>query len=144
MTLPGIRNTRVSLFALNSQEYYERLRPQGGRCVSTGESVGGRSSRASREGNSRHGAISQRRGRARSAYPFDTSITCCFRETDPTGRLPGTSQQKHHIIAHNRFAFLIPTILSLLVFTACGRHKQARVNVPPPPPVTDTTSQTKI
>src|SRR5271170_1255604 len=152
MTEPGVRNPRVAVYALNkSKEFHERLQPQGGRSFRAYQQVSSRGRRHSGKGNS--GAIrsSERRSRTGGPPAFHESATGSGGEAGTARGLHGkesSSQVRTVSFGHAErgpsravaIAFVIFLISFLL--TGCGEHKQARVDVPPPPPMSAPDSQT--
>src|SRR5581483_9303500 len=110
----------------------ERLRPQVGRGIGSLWQVGGRSGGNHREGIGRTDQLSERRGCACDARPFDQSAADRGRETHASRRLYGKPPQ----IGPARASVVVVLVALSLLSTACG-HKEAKVSVPAPPAISD-------
>jgi len=157
MAEPGIRNLRVPVALTKSKGLYERLQPQGGRSIGAHQQIG---SRGREHGGERSGGtaqLSQRRGSTGGPSALDKSLAHRSGENDPPRRLYGKASSSPQVddsfLCHLE-RYLSPTrnhcattalAILLLSFslTGCGGHKQAHVDVPPPPPMSEPDSQTK-
>src|SRR5215472_9953570 len=130
MSEPGVRKHCVTFFVeRHLEDHDERLQPQGGGNLGTGEQVRGRGGRARGEGNRRFHQVSEQRSRARCSPGLDQSAKNRVRETRADGEISRRTREAAKVVTR------VAAFLSLaLLLTACG-HKQARVKVPPAPPV---------
>jgi rare lipoprotein A len=109
---------------------HERLQPQGGGNLGTGKQIRGRGGRTLGEGNRRFHQVSEQRSRASGSPRLDQSAENRVRKTRADGEISRRTREVAKVVTR------VVAFLSLaLLLTACGGHKQARVKVPPAPPV---------
>src|SRR5882672_460673 len=139
MTLPGDRDTRVTIKLL-PQDTYDRIRPQSGRRFRAFQSLRGEYCRDVGEGNRQPGSLPQRRGGSGRAGAFFESAADGRGEADRVCGLSGSAADKELLscLPIARWQVLrggLPCLLLLLAalsLSGCGGHK-TEVQVPPPP-----------
>jgi len=148
MAEPGIRSSRVAAHAFTrSKEIHERLQPQGGRSIRAFQQIGSRGRNNNGERSGGVDQLSQRRSGAGGAPAFHQSFADRFGKADSSRGLHGKASASSQVTAGSfsqRAGITVATALlfSLFLLTGCGGHKQARVDVPPPPPISASETST--
>jgi len=143
MSEPGIRTTRVAAYAFTrSREIYDRLQPQGGRSICAFQQIRGRGRDDNGERSGRVDQLPQRRGSARSAPAFHQGFADRIGKADSSRGLHGKASTASEVSAGRFLQRASIAFLFSFFLTGCGGHKQAHVDVPPPPPISapDTSS----
>src|SRR5581483_4378195 len=136
MSLPGVRNPCVKGVTLEkSQESYE-LRPQGGRRLVARQSLNWERCRVPGERDRGDGELPQRRGHSCGAVALDQGAANRSREIGLHGRLP-RPEKVAAVDGHSpaRFSGILAGMALAMLATACSSHKQAPVDLPPPPAI---------
>src|SRR5208283_5561305 len=141
----------VTSFTLSRiEEHYERrLQPQGGRRIGARQQDRRRGGRTHRERDPRVHQIPERRSCARGAAALEQSSADGQRKAHRVGRLYGearsvcseTGLRRSTLSGFEslgskvtfRVTMMLIVLLALLLASACGHPKQARVAVPPAP-----------
>src|SRR5947209_9800746 len=142
MAKPGIRKQRVVVFAFKRpRNQHERLQPQGGRSLRAREQIRGRGRRAPGERNGGVHHLPEQRSGAGSPHAFHQSAAGGGRENCPPGRLPGRNRIPARVKLRLAASVFVAVLLPLLIAGCGGEHKQARVHVPSPPPISQSHPQ---
>ena len=136
MAEPGIRNPRVAAHAFTrSKEIHDRLQPQGGRSIRAFQQIGGRGRDHDGERSGGVDQLSERRSGAGGAPAFHQSFADRIGKTDSSRRLHGKASAAPQVSFSKRASIVVAISVLFILPTGCGGHKQARVDVPPPPPI---------
>jgi rare lipoprotein A len=129
MKMLGSRGIRVNINFFR-QDGYDRIRPQSGRGLGAHQSLGGqyRPNSGKRDGGA--GELPERRGRARGASALLESTARRIGQACRVRRVSG----KKPLAVLNDVAAWLTVFLFAALLTGCA-HKQARVQVPPPPAI---------
>src|SRR5579863_1728823 len=136
MAEPGIRNSRVAAHAFTrSKEIHERLQPQGRRSIRAYQQIGGRRRIDDGERSGGVAQLSERRSSAGCAPAFYQGFADRIGETDSPCGLHGQASVSSQVSAGSFSQRISIVVLFSFFLTGCGGHKQAHVDVPPPPPI---------
>src|SRR5438270_2962231 len=134
---PGTRNSRVAFFIFLQQLIeHGGFQSQGRRTRGPLQQARRRFRRTTGKGERRVDQLSEQRSGPRGAHSLRQGSACGSARINSPGRL---LRRAEAVLISTRISGLLLFALAALLLTGCGGRKQAKVNLPPPPPISEPT-----